>query len=103
VRQIDDLFSSLARSSFHSRFKLADRERGYLERKGMEIIVDHARTFIRERLAPADPPNDVARPRCAITPSLLPSMLPLPVAGAACRSGTESRGTGNLRRRSRIM
>lgn len=55
---LDDLFDRLARSSFRRRFRLGVAERGYLERKGLEAVMSHGETFIEERLAPADIPND---------------------------------------------
>ena len=55
---LDDVFDRLARSSFRRRFRLGAAERGYLERRGLEAVMSHGKTFIEERLAPADPPND---------------------------------------------
>ena len=53
-----DVFDRLARSAFRRRFRLGAAERGYLERKGLEAVMSHGETFIEERLAPADIPND---------------------------------------------
>lgn len=58
MRDIEELFLALSRSTFRSRFKLGRRERMYLQQKGLETILDHARQFIDERLAPANPKND---------------------------------------------
>lgn len=58
MRRTDELFSALARSAFRSRFRLGARERAYLQAKGMETILQHARGFIAQRLAPAEPVND---------------------------------------------
>jgi hypothetical protein len=58
MRNPDELFAALARSSFRSRFKLRGKERQYLESKGIATILDHARKFIDERLAPANPASD---------------------------------------------
>lgn len=55
---LDDLFERLGRSTFRQRFRLAPRDRGYLESKGMETILSHARDFIARRLAPPEPVND---------------------------------------------
>ncbi len=55
---LDDLFDRLARSAFRRRFRLGVVESGYLERKGLEAVMSHDETFIEERLAPADIPND---------------------------------------------
>lgn len=37
---------------------LRDRELRYIREKGIATVLDHARLFIEERLAPADIPND---------------------------------------------
>src|SRR5262245_44091951 len=58
MRDLDALFLSLSRSRFRSRFRLGPKERAYLESKGLETVLDHARKFITERLAPASPIND---------------------------------------------
>ncbi|MHB1556599.1 MAG: DUF4186 domain-containing protein [Isosphaeraceae bacterium] len=55
---LDDLFERLARSAFRRRFRLGAVERGYLDRKGLEAVLEHGRKFIDERLAPAEPKND---------------------------------------------
>ena len=54
----DPIFERLARSKFRSRFRLGDRERGYLADKGVEVIRSHAQDFVAHRLAPARPKND---------------------------------------------
>lgn len=58
MRDLDDLFTALARSSFRRRFRLGARELRYLEEKGLSTVAAHAEEFIQLRLAPADPPND---------------------------------------------
>ena len=55
---LDALFTRLAKSSFRSRFKLRPKERDYLQQKGFDVIEQHARDFVRDRLAPAFPKND---------------------------------------------
>jgi hypothetical protein len=57
-RSIQDLFAALARSEFRSRFRLGSKERAYLEEKGIEAVLQHARQFVRDRLAQAEPVND---------------------------------------------
>ena len=52
------LRARLARSRFRSRFGLSDADRAYIARKGWEELEAQARNIIRERLAPANPPND---------------------------------------------
>ena len=52
------VFARLARSRFRSRFTLGRKERVYLQEKGLEAVLSHARDFIDKRLAPAEPVND---------------------------------------------
>lgn len=52
------LFERLAQSKFRSGFHLRAQERAYFEKQGRARIEEHARDFIRERLAPAEPRND---------------------------------------------
>lgn len=58
MRDIEDLFTNLAKSKFRSRFRLRGKEKKYLEDKGLETILTHGREFIQSRLAPACIPND---------------------------------------------
>jgi len=58
MRDLDELFAALSRSAFRSRFRLREREAAYLRQKGLEVVLDHARTFVTTRLAPAEPAND---------------------------------------------
>ena len=58
VRDLDQLFPALARSSFRARFRLGAADAAYLEKKGLPTVLDHARDFVARRLAPAAPPND---------------------------------------------
>ncbi|WP_245653919.1 DUF4186 domain-containing protein [Novosphingobium rosa] len=58
MRDLDLVFSRLAQSRFRSRFKLGSKEREYLEQRGLDTVLDHARDFIVKRLAPAIPKND---------------------------------------------
>jgi hypothetical protein len=58
MRDLDDLFRSLAKSKFRSRFRLSPKERDYAQVKGLKTILAHARAFIDERLAPAQIAND---------------------------------------------
>jgi hypothetical protein len=57
-QDLDQLFARLARSPFRRRFRLRDREREYLERRGLDTIMAHGAEFIEERLAPANPMTD---------------------------------------------
>jgi predicted Fe-S protein YdhL (DUF1289 family) len=58
MRNLDPLFSALARSPFRTRFQLGPKEQAYLADKGMATILDHAATFVAQRLAPACPVKD---------------------------------------------
>jgi hypothetical protein len=58
MRDINEVFDKLAKSKFRSRFRLKAEQRGYVNDKSIETIVDHARRFINQRLAPAEPKND---------------------------------------------
>ena len=58
MRPLDEVFPALARSAFRRRFRLDARDRAYLEARGLDTVLAHAREFVAKRLAPADPPND---------------------------------------------
>jgi len=58
VRDIDELFTALGRSTFRSRFRLRGKEASYLQQRGLETILEHARQFVESRLADAEPAND---------------------------------------------
>ncbi|MEA1952172.1 MAG: DUF4186 family protein, partial [Planctomycetota bacterium] len=58
MRNQDDLFVALAKSTFRSRFGLGRKERAYLENKTLPVILEHGRQFILGRLAAAEPKND---------------------------------------------
>ena len=50
--------ASLKKSKFRSKFKLTQKDRDYIDTKGLETIRDHAYQFINGRVAPAFPKND---------------------------------------------
>lgn len=54
----DALRNALAKSPFRSRFHLTPQERAYFLQKGPKVIEQHARDFVRSRLAPENPPKD---------------------------------------------
>jgi hypothetical protein len=58
LRDLDDLFAALARSRFRRSFALGPKERRYLDANGTTAVLDHARAFVAQRLAPAAPCND---------------------------------------------
>ena len=58
TRPLDDVFVALARSAFRQRFHLGAADRAYLDAKGRDVVLAHARDFVDTRLAPAAPRND---------------------------------------------
>jgi hypothetical protein len=58
VRNLDQVFAGLAKSSFRRRFRLGPGEQAYLQSKGLETVLSHARDLVGKRLAPAAPAND---------------------------------------------
>ena len=58
MQTIDQALDKLQRSTFRARFALSAKDRAYVSEKGMDVIRRHAEDFIRQRLAPAHPPND---------------------------------------------
>lgn len=54
----ENLKARLARSAFRGRFTLRKPDLLYLQAKGPDVLREHARHFIAERLAPAVPRND---------------------------------------------
>ena len=58
MRDLDELFTALGRSTFRSRFRLGAKERSYLETRKLPVIMQHGRQFVLDRLAPAEPKND---------------------------------------------
>lgn len=55
---LDVILKRLTSSPFRRRMRLDAHDRSYLDRKGREPVLDHARDFIGLRLAPAQPRND---------------------------------------------
>ena len=58
MQTIDQALDKLERSRFRSGFRLTEKERLYLEEKGMDVMRRHAEDFVRQKLAPAEPLND---------------------------------------------
>jgi len=57
-KKVDSALKLLKRSSFRSKFKLTDRDRQYIQDKGMDTIRKHAFDFINLRITPQFPKND---------------------------------------------
>lgn len=58
IGPIEKALTALKKSKFRSGFKLTDKERIYIQDKGIGTIRSHAIDFIKTRLAPAFPKND---------------------------------------------
>ncbi len=58
MRDLEEVLKALAASRFRSRFRLATHDREYFVRRSRDVVRQHARRFIRERLAPAQPTSD---------------------------------------------
>ena len=58
MRDLDELFAALGRSKFRSRQRLAPYEVTYLRQKTLPVVLEHARQFVVDRLASAQPHND---------------------------------------------
>jgi hypothetical protein len=58
MRDVDQLFAALSKSSFRQRFRLGRIETLYLSQHGLELVLKQGRSFIDQRLAPAHIPND---------------------------------------------
>lgn len=58
MRAIPEIFERLRKSAFRQRFHLGATERAYLDKKGLDVILEHGKDFIERRLAPAFPEND---------------------------------------------
>lgn len=55
---IEQTLFRLGQSKFRSRFHLSEKDKRYVEEKGLETIRQHAEDFVKARLAPAQIPND---------------------------------------------
>jgi hypothetical protein len=58
MRDLDSVFAKLAGSPFRAKFRLGPKDAAYLDSRGPDQVLDHARDFIAKRLAPAEPLND---------------------------------------------
>jgi len=56
--KIEQILYSLSKSKFRSSFKLKEKDKQYVQEKGIETITKHAQDFISKRLAPEVIPND---------------------------------------------
>jgi predicted Fe-S protein YdhL (DUF1289 family) len=58
MSDLDEVFERLQRSPFRRKFRLRGTERDDLDRKGLDVVLEHGRDFLENRLAPASPAND---------------------------------------------
>ena len=58
MQTIDEELNKLKKSKFRSKFHLSDKDKKYIDDKGLEVIRRHAEDFIAQRLAPDNIPND---------------------------------------------
>ena len=58
MQTIDEALAKLQKSKFRSGFHLSEKDRKYIDEKGLDTIRSHAADFIKSRLAPAEIPND---------------------------------------------
>ena len=58
---LNEALQKLQTSSFRSRFHLSEKDRQYINEKGLETVKGHCRDFVKNRLAPAVIPNDGAQ------------------------------------------
>ena len=55
---ISQKLTSLSISKFRSKFRLTQKDLGYIATKGLETIKEHAFQFVYSRIAPDFPKND---------------------------------------------
>ncbi|MBQ4066012.1 MAG: DUF4186 domain-containing protein [Clostridia bacterium] len=55
---INEALERLSRSAFRSRFHLSEKDREYIRQRGLDTVRQHAADFVRDRLSPAEIPND---------------------------------------------
>lgn len=53
-----EVFKRLSSSKFRSSFFLKEKDKVYIQERGLSVIESHAYDFIRKRLAPKEIPND---------------------------------------------
>lgn len=58
MQTVEQALGKLDKSGFRSSFHLDESDKKYIQEKGFGTIRNHARDFIRQRLAPSHIPND---------------------------------------------
>jgi len=55
---IDNILNSLSKSKFRNNFHLKEKDKLYIEEKGLPVIKSHTFDFVNKRLAPQNILND---------------------------------------------
>lgn len=58
MEAIDARIDRIARFPFRAQFHLRSREIHYVAMRGLDVVGDHARDFVTQRVAPARPAKD---------------------------------------------
>ncbi len=58
MSDLDRMFYRLAKSKYRGKFSLSEKDLRYIERKGLDVIREHAYEFVQKRIAPAQPEKD---------------------------------------------
>ncbi len=58
MQRIENALERLQKSNFRSRFHLTEKDKKYIDEKGMDVIRKHAQDFVRDRLSPSVIKND---------------------------------------------
>lgn len=58
AQRIEDALARLQSSNFRSRFHLSEKDKQYIDEKGIDTIRKHAEDFVSKRLAPDVIEND---------------------------------------------
>lgn len=58
MQTVSQALEKLEKSQFRTRFNLTKSEKQYIDEKGFDTIRNHAKDFVRQKLAPAFPKND---------------------------------------------
>ena len=55
---LEKVFKSFSFSPYRRKFKLHEKERDYLEKRGFDLVREDAKKFVTERISPSHPRND---------------------------------------------
>ncbi|MCM1364220.1 MAG: DUF4186 domain-containing protein [Faecalibacterium sp.] len=58
MQTIEQALEKLQKSDFRARFHLSEKDKQYISSKGMDTVRKHAQDFVKNRLSPAEIPND---------------------------------------------